>query len=156
MTVFLLSMKNKIKSDGSITAIYKVSTESKLSRPLLGTKVPAGFPSPASDYLEGTLDLNKYLIAHPASTFFMRVGGDSMIGAGIYPEDIVIVDRSLEATNNKIVVAVYDGELTLKRLRIENDKYYHVSENDSYPVIEVNKELDFFVWGIVTFVIHQV
>lgn len=149
-------MKNKIKSDGSITAIYKVSTESKLSRPLLGTKVPAGFPSPASDYLEGTLDLNKYLIAHPASTFFMRVGGDSMIGAGIYPEDIVIVDRSLEATNNKIIVAVYDGELTLKRLCIENDKYYLVSENDSYPLIEVNKELDFFVWGVVTFVIHQV
>ncbi len=149
-------MNNKIKSDGSVKAIYGVSTELKLRRPLIGAKVQAGFPSPAADYLEGMLDLNEYLIKHPAATFFARVEGDSMLVIGIFPGDIVVVDRSLEATNNKIVLALYDGEFTIKRLRIENGEYSLVPENDAYPVLKINRELEFVVWGIVTAVIHKV
>ncbi|MBP7206024.1 MAG: translesion error-prone DNA polymerase V autoproteolytic subunit [Candidatus Cloacimonetes bacterium] len=148
--------RKKIKSDGSVTALFGVSTETKLKRPLIGARVQAGFPSPAADYIEGLLDLNEYLIKHPAATFFARVGGDSMTGCGIFPEDIVIVDRSLEATNNKIVLARYDGEFTIKRLRIENGEYSLVPENESYPVLKINEELDFIVWGVVTAVIHKV
>lgn len=153
---FTYSMLKKLKTDGSIKAIYAFKAETKLSRPLIGAKVPAGFPSPAQDYIEGTLDLNDHLISHPASTFFLRVDGTSMVGAGIFPEDILIVDRSLDATNGRIIVAVYDGELTVKRLRIEKDEYYLISENDDYPPLKVDQELEFFVWGVVTFVIHKV
>lgn len=149
-------MQKKIKSDGTIKAIYGFRNDVKLSRPLVGPRVPAGFPSPAQDYIEGTLDLNEHLIKHPASTFFMRVEGLSMLGAGIFPDDLLIVDRSLEATNNKIIVAIYDGELTVKRLRIENDNYLLCSENADYPVIQINQDLEFFVWGVVTYVIHKV
>ncbi len=149
-------MKRKIKSDGSIKAIYGFKYEIKLSRPVVGQRVPAGFPSPATDYIEGTLDLNEHLIKHPASTFFFRVDGLSMVEAGIFPEDILIVDRSLEPAHNKIIVAVYDGELTVKRLRIEGGNYYLCSENKDYPDICVDQELEFFVWGVVSYVIHQV
>ncbi len=148
--------KKKLNSDGSIKAIYGFKAETKLKRPLVGPRVPAGFPSPAQDYIEGTLDLNEHLIPHPASTFFLRVDGMSMVGAGIFPDDILVVDRSLDAKHNRIIVAVYDGELTVKRLRIENDKYWLCSENDDYPRICVDQELEFFVWGVVTYVIHKV
>lgn len=149
-------MANKIKSDGSIKAIYAFQAQGKLSRPLVGQRVPAGFPSPAQDYIEGTLDLNEHLIAHPASTFFLRVDGLSMVGAGIYPDDILIVDRSLDASVNKIIVAIYDGELTVKRLKVEDGIYWLCAENEEFPRIMVDQELDFFVWGVVTYVIHKV
>ncbi len=149
-------MQKKIKSDGSVKALYGVSTETRIKRPLIGSKVPAGFPSPATDYLEGLLDLNEYLIKHPAATFFARVDGDSMIGCGIFPDDIVIVDRALEAQNNSVVLARYDGEFAIKKLRIENGVYFLVSENEAYPAIQINEELDFVVWGVVTTVIHKV
>jgi DNA polymerase V len=149
-------MAKKFRTDGSIKEILAFRGDRKLSRPLLGNKVPAGFPSPATDYIEGTLDLNDFLINHPAATYFLRVDGNSMIGAGIFPDDILIVDRSLEAGNGRIIVAVYDGELTVKRLRIEGGDYYLISENEEYPPLRVDQELDFFVWGVVTFVIHKV
>lgn len=149
-------MQKKFKSDGSVKALYGVSTEVKVKRPLIGTKVQAGFPSPASDYIEGLLDLNEYLIKHPAATFFARVEGDSMIGAGIFPGDIVIVDRSLEAVNNTVILARYDGEFAIKRLRIDKGEYFLVPENDSYPTLRIDQELDFIVWGVVTAVIHKV
>lgn len=149
-------MKKQIKTDGSIKAIYGCNPETKLSRPLIGPRVPAGFPSPAQDYIEGSLDLNEYLVPHPTSTFFIRVDGFSMINAGIHPEDILIVDRSLDAANNRIIVAVYDGELTVKRLRIEGGNYLLLPENDEFETIEINQETEFFVWGVVTHVIHKV
>lgn len=149
-------MKQKVKSDGSIKAIYGFSGETKLSRPLVGQHVPAGFPSPATDYIEGILDLNLHLIKHPASTFFLRVDGYSMIGAGIFPDDLLIVDRSVDPANNRIIVAIYDGELTLKRLIVEDDAYVLRSENPDYPDIRLDRELEFFVWGVVTYVIHKV
>lgn len=149
-------MQKKIKSDGSVKALYGVSTETRIKRPLIGSKVPAGFPSPATDYLEGLLDLNEYLIKHPAATFFARVDGDSMIGCGIFPDDIVIVDRALEANHNSVVLVRYDGEFTIKKLRVEKGEYFLVSENESYPAIKINEELDFVIWGVVTTVIHKV
>jgi DNA polymerase V len=122
--------------------------------PLYASKVSAGFPSPADDYLEGALDLNEHLIAHPAATFFVRVSGDSMIGAGIHSGDILVVDRSLEATSGRIVVVALDGELTVKRLRVEGREVQLLPENPSYPSIRVHEEHGLHVWGVVTSVIH--
>lgn len=123
--------------------------------PLFVVPVKAGFPSPAEDYLEENLDLNEYLIKHAAATFFVRVDGDSMKGAGIHRGDILIVDRALEPSNGKIVVAVINGEFTVKRIRIEKTKVFLEPENPKYVPIEINPESDFEVWGVVTFVIHS-
>ncbi len=149
-------MSTKLRNDGSVKAIYSLQEGKKLFRPLMSSKISAGFPSPAQDYIEGKLDLNEYMIAHPASTFFVRVDGYSMVDAGIMPDDILVVDRALEAINNKIVIAVIDGELTVKRLKIIADEYYLVPENKDYPPIQIKEGMDFTIWGVVTFVIHQV
>jgi DNA polymerase V len=126
----------------------------EISRPLFMVPVSAGFPSPAEDYIEGSLDLNKHLIKHPAATFFVKVTGDSMINAGIHPGDILIVDRSLEPCHNKVVIAVLNGELTVKRLKIKNSCICLEPENINYSSIEIVKETDFEIWGVVTNVIH--
>lgn len=147
--------QKKIRSDGSVKAIYGYRPGAPMPRPLIGTQVPAGFPSPASDFLEGMLDLNDYLINHPGSTFFARVGGDSMQDIGIFPDDIVIVDRAMEPANNKVVLAIYDGEFTIKRLRIEDGEYWLISENEAYPPIHIRHDLDFIVWGVVTAVFRK-
>ncbi len=146
----------KYNNDGSIKAIYSLDEGKKLYRPLMASKIQAGFPSPAQDYVEGRLDLNEYMIAHPAATFFVRVDGYSMVGAGIMPDDILVVDRSLDATSKRIVIAILDGELTVKRLIIENDVYFLVPENGDYPTIQISEGMDFSIWGVVTFVIHKV
>lgn len=122
--------------------------------PLYSCPVSAGFPSPAEDYLEGKLDLNHYLVPHPAATFFVRVTGDSMLGAGIHPGDILIVDRSLEASDGKVVIAVVNGELLVKRLRLNEISIGLVAENPNYPPLLVTEMMDFEVWGVVTNVIH--
>lgn len=122
--------------------------------PLFTEQVAAGFPSPADDYLEGNLDLNKFLVKHPVATFFVRVSGDSMIGAGIHSGDILIVDRALEATDKKVVIAVVDGELTVKRLVRKNGSLYLMPENDSYSPIGIKGETDIEIWGVVTCVLH--
>jgi len=124
--------------------------------PMFTEQVAAGFPSPADDYLEGNLDLNKYLIKHPVATYFVRVIGDSMIGAGIHSGDILIVDRSLEPTNRRVVIAVVDGELTVKRLIRKNGIIILMPENNQYKPIEIKDETDLEVWGVVTSVIHTV
>ena len=126
-----------------------------LPLPLFTEAVQAGFPSPAEDYLDKTLDLNELLISHPAATFFVRVAGDSMQGAGIFSGDTLVVDRSLEATDNKIVVAIVGGEFTVKRLRLKEGRISLVPENQSYPILEVKEGSDFQVWGVVTYVIHK-
>jgi DNA polymerase V len=124
--------------------------------PLYGCRVAAGFPSPADDYLEGALDLNEHLIEHPAATFFVRVSGYSMINAGIHPGDILIVDRSLEAVHNKIIVVALDNELTVKRLYKKNSLLRLMPENDEFSPIEIQQEDQLHVWGVVTNVIHPV
>lgn len=121
----------------------------------MASKISAGFPSPAQDYVEGRLDLNEHLIQHEASTFFVRADGYSMIGAGIHPDDILIVDRALEATHNRIIIAIVDGELTIKRLVLKDDECWLVPENQDYPPIRIHEGLDFVVWGVVTYVIHK-
>ncbi len=126
-----------------------------IRRPLFSIPVEAGFPSPAEDYVEGKLDLNKHLIRHPAATFFVRATGESMTGAGIFPGDILVVDRSIEPADKKVVIAVIDGELTVKRLRLKGKRILLVPENEDYPVIEVKEGIDFEIWGVVTAVVHQ-
>ena len=148
--------KHSFQTDGSIKAVYSPQVGKKLERPLMAVKVPAGFPSPAQDYVEGRLDLNEHLIMHEASTFFVRADGYSMIGAGIHPDDILIVDRALEATHNRIIIAIVDGELTVKRLKIEADEYWLVPENNDYPPLRIHEGIDFTIWGVVTYVIHKV
>ncbi len=128
----------------------------ELEIPLIESSVPAGFPSIAEDYVERALDLNELLIKHPAATFFVRVKGTSMIGAGIHSQDILIVDRALSATNNAIVIARIDGELTVKRLKMEATKLWLIAESPDFKPIEITEAMDFEVWGVVTCVIHQV
>lgn len=122
--------------------------------PFYQTSISAGFPSPADDDLEDRLDLNELLIKHPSATFFLRVSGNSMIDAGIHPNDILIVDRSLEPTNGRIVIASVNGELTVKRLIYEKNKVQLVAENKKYSPIDITEEVDFRIWGVVINVIH--
>lgn len=136
--------------------IFKPDTSTAISCPIYMSSVEAGFPSPAEDYIEGTLDLNKHLIKHPASTFFVRVSGDSMIKAGIFPDDILIVDRSLEPVDKKIVIAVLDGELTVKRLRYRDKLILLEPENPEYQPIKITEDDSLEIWGVVTNVIHKV
>lgn len=124
--------------------------------PLYSSKVQAGFPSPADDSAEGRLDLNEHLVKHPASTFFVRVAGESMINAGIHPDDILVVDRSLEPIHGRVVIAAIDGELTVKRLHKEKGELLLMPENDDYPPIRVSETEELFIWGVVTSVIHAV
>lgn len=123
--------------------------------PLFEMRVRAGFPSPADDAIEKKLDLNELLIKHPAATFFVRVEGDSMKNSGIHDGDILIVDRSLKPQNRKIVVAILNGEFTVKRVLIKKEGLYLAPENPRYPLIEVTKEMDFEVWGVVSHIIHK-
>lgn len=138
-----------------IVAVYGFDRRSELKRPLFACGVSAGFPSPAEDYIEGKLDLNELMVAHPAATFFVRVAGDSMLGAGIHHNDILVVDRSLEPVHGKVVIAVLDGELTVKRLFRRNGAVRLLAENPAYPPIELAGEVACEIWGVVTFVIHS-
>lgn len=124
--------------------------------PLYQSSVQAGFPSPADDEMDQKLDLNELLIKRPASTFFLKVSGSSMIGAGIHDKDILIVDRSLEPTHGKIVIAAVNGELTVKRLSINGKKIFLTAENAAYAPIEIKDGSELHIWGVVTNVIHSV
>lgn len=128
---------------------------SSLDLPLYQDRVPAGFPSPADDYVETSLDLNKHLVKSPSSTFFVKVSGESMVNAGINDKDILVVDRSLEPKHGHIVIAVLNGELTVKRLSLKYNKVRLKPENPEYPIIEVGEDMEFLIWGVVTSVIHQ-
>lgn len=131
-------------------------TDTKAKRPLFESRVAAGFPSPAEDYIDKKLDLNELLVPHPASTFFVRVEGDSMLGAGIHSGDILVVDRSIKASDGKVIIAVLEGELTVKRFKRKNNRILLLPENKDYDPIEVTPEQNFEVWGVVTNVIHSV
>ena len=137
-----------------VETIYRPDQSTKRNQPLFIADVPAGFPSPADDYKEDKLDLNKYLIKNPAATYFVRVTGDSMVGAGIHSGDLLVVDKSIEPADKKVVIANINGELTVKRIRIRKNKLTLVAENDAYQSQEINGEIEFEVWGVVTNVIH--
>lgn len=119
------------------------------------SSVPAGFPSPATDYVDRSLDLNEVLIKNKASTFMIKVLGDSMLGAGIFSGDLLIVDRSLKPVSGKVVLVILNGEFTVKRIKYESGQVFLVPENSKYPVLTIKEEDSFEVWGVVTFVIHD-
>ena len=135
--------------------IHKIDISSSLPLPYADEGVRAGFPSPAQDYLEQAIDLNKELIKHPASTFYGRVVGDSMRDEGIEEGDILIIDKSLELLDGDLAVCFIDGEFTVKRVRLEPDVAWLVPSNPNYPLIKVTKENEFSVWGIVTYTIKK-
>lgn len=132
------------------------SLNSKTYIPFVFSSVCAGFPSPATDYIDKSLDLNEYVVKHPAATFYVRASGHSMIGAGIHNNDILVVDKSLKAVSGNIIIAILDGEFTVKRFSIQNKKIILISENDLYDNISINENMDFEIWGVVTTVIHTV
>ena len=123
--------------------------------PLLNDSVSAGFPSPADDYTEENIDLNEHLISNPFSTFFLRVKGESMINAGIKDKDLIIVDKSLIAKPGNIIIAMIDGEFTIKRLSIKNDELYLKAENHNYPDFSFKNHIDVQIWGVVIYSIHS-
>jgi len=131
------------------------SATKKFRIPLLNDSVSAGFPSPADDYTEENIDLNEYLISNPFSTFFLRVRGDSMINAGIKDKDLIIVDKSLIAKPGNIIIAMIDGEFTVKRLSIKNDELYLKAENNNYPDFRFKNHIDVQIWGVVIYSIHS-
>ena len=127
---------------------------SRLALPLAGERVAAGFPSPADDYVEVGIDLNEQLIRHPTSTFFLRVSGESMLGAGIHHGDLLVVDRSLDPRPGRVVVAVLDGEFTLKRLVQHQGRLRLEAANPAYPPLELHRCGDVQIWGVAIHVIH--
>lgn len=137
-----------------ISEILRIE-DAHLTLPYAASRVKAGFPSPADDYIEKSLDFNEYLIKRPAATFCVRVSGDSMINAGIHDSDLLIVDRSITPKHNSIIIAVIDGEMTLKRLVRSNGRVILQAENPDYPSIIITDEMNFEVWGVVSFVIHR-
>lgn len=138
--------------DGSVAGVHLPDRKTRWSRPLILCRVPAGFPSPAEDYVEGRIDLNRDLIKHPLSTFYIRVSGDSMVGAGIMPGSLLVVDRAVEANDGHVVVARINDELCVKRLRICDDgRVWLLSENERYRPIEIREGMEFEVWGRVLY-----
>lgn len=135
--------------------IYKVDAESHLPLPYADEGIRAGFPSPAQDYMELAIDLNKELIKHPTSTFYGRVVGDSMKDEGIEEGDILVIDKSLELMDDDLAVCFIDGDFTVKRVRLESDAAWLVPSNVKYPPIKVTKDNEFMVWGIFTYTIKK-
>lgn len=132
----------------------KTKSEKTFLIPLYKTRISAGFPSPADDFIDKKLDLNEHLIKHPSATFFLRVEGHSMVNAGIHDGDLLIVDRSLKPSDQKIVVAVIHGELTVKRVELKDRVLKLMPENESYKPIVITDEMGLVIWGVVTHVIH--
>ncbi|GAX62893.1 SOS-response transcriptional repressor [Candidatus Scalindua japonica] len=136
--------------------IYKSKIEKEIKLPLYEFPVSAGFPSPADDYIDKHIDLNEYIIKHPAATFFVRVKGNSMEDSGISSGDLVVVDRALVPADNTIVVALLNGEFVLKRVKVNGRNLSLVPANPSYEPIEITEEMDFQVWGVVTYCIKEI
>lgn len=135
--------------------IHRIDISSSLPLQYADEGIRAGFPSPAQDYMELAIDLNKELIRNPASTFYGRVVGDSMREEGIEEDDILVIDKSLELADNDLAVCFIDGEFTVKRVRLEPDAVWLVPSNDAYPPIRVTVDNQFMVWGIVTYTIKK-
>ncbi|MDR4504093.1 MAG: translesion error-prone DNA polymerase V autoproteolytic subunit [Candidatus Scalindua sp.] len=135
---------------------YKAKIDKNIKLPLYEFPVSAGFPSPAEDFVDKHLDLNEYIVKHPAATFFVRVKGNSMQDCGISDGDLVVVDRALDPGDKSIVVAFLSGEFTIKRVRYKKGELYLVPENREYEPIRVTEEMDFQVWGVVTHAIKEI
>jgi len=138
------------------TDVHTANTARKSAVPLFVSPVSAGFLSPAEDFVDLSLDLNTYIVKHPAATFYVRVKGASMKGAGINEGDLLVVDRALEPRDNSIVIGVINGEFTVKRIRKIQDELFLVPENPDFKPIKITGDHDFQVWGVVPYVIHKV
>lgn len=145
----------KLIQSGNFVDIFSVVTDTELQLPLVNSPISAGFPSPAEDFSEVGIDLNKELIENSFSTFFGRVKGQSMQDMGIDDGDIMIIDKSLEPKDGKIAVCFVDGEFTVKQIKIEKEACYLIPANPNYKPIKVTEENDFLIWGIVTYVIKK-
>jgi DNA polymerase V len=136
--------------------LFRPFTEGGSELPLAGESVPAGFPSPAEEYLERSLDLNEYVAPRPEATFFVRVSGDSMIGAGIHHDDLLVVDRSQAPRPGNVVIAYVDGEFTVKRLTKNADGVLQLSpENPNYAPIPLSQDVHCEIWGVARHVVHK-
>ena len=135
--------------------LFQSIKKKQILTPVFLDSVSAGFPSPATDYMEKKLDLNEYLIKHPAATFIVKAKGPSMTDAGILSGDLLIVDRSIDPKSNNIVIASIFGDLTVKRLKKKEKSLFLLSANSDYPSIEVKEEMECFIWGVVTYIIHE-
>ena len=141
--------------DGSVSGIYLPDRRTRWSRPLVMCRVSAGFPSPAEDYVEGRIDLNRDLIKHPLSTFYIRVAGDSMMPL-VPPGALLLVDRMVETKDDDVVIARINEELCVKKIRIEDTgAIWLLSENEAYSPIRITEEMDFEVWGRVMYSIQR-
>ena len=140
---------------GKEFSFYSVG-EKTIDVPFYQSNVPAGFPSPAENFMDLDLSLQDYLVQNPSATFCVRVTGDSMKNAGISSGDVMIVDRALEPKNNTIVLAVLDGEFTVKRIQKKGDDLFLNPENKDFKAIQITEEMNFQVWGVVTHIIHKV
>jgi len=140
---------------GPVLDFFTPDLTTLLELPLAGTAIAAGFPSPAEEYVEIALDLNKELIKHPASTFYARVKGDSMVDAGIQDGDLLVIDKALEPKEGAIAVCYLDGEFTVKRLTVQEEGVYLMPANAEFKPIRITEENNFLVWGLVAYVIHK-
>lgn len=145
-----------IHSDAEGIFRPRLDADSMYRRPLYLSRISAGYPSPCEDWLERELDLNELVIQHPSATIFVRVAGDSMLNACIHPDDVLVVDQSLEPKDGNIVIVALDGELLVKRLCYRKKHLSLVAENSNYPEIKVSELMDCHIWGVVTTVIHRV
>ena len=143
-----------IKKNTKLT-FFLPDFESDLRIPFVKEGVSAGFPSPAADFMETSIDLNKELSENPLATIYIKVKGNSMIDAGINDKDVLVVDRSLEPQNNKIAICFIDGEFTVKRILVEQDCLYLMPENPNYSPIKVTEDNQLIIWGMVTYVIKK-
>ena len=149
-------MDNKMDNQEEIRLrLVRPDTSTRTELPVATSGVSAGFPSPADDHLDPPLDLNRELVRNPGATFFARVAGDSMQDDGIADGDLLVVDKSLEAYDGCVAVCFLDGEFTLKRIRLTDDKILLVPANKKYPTIEIDPQSDFRVWGIVRYVVKK-
>lgn len=135
--------------------IFRPDLTTLMPLPYADQGIQAGFPSPAQDYISESIDLNREIVKHPAATFYGRVSGESMIDDGIDPDDIIVIDRSIEPRDGDLAVCCVDGEFTLKRIKLENDKVWLIPANESFDPILVTPENRFEVWGVVTYTIKR-
>ncbi len=148
-------MKLKFLNTNDHFSFYAMEDAKLSGVPVFGDAVSAGFPSPAEDYLDVDLNLHEYLVQNPAATFCVRANGDSMVDANIQSGDVMVVDRALDPNNNSIVLAVLDGEFTVKRIKKNEDELYLMPANEQYQPVKITDDMDFQVWGVVTFIIHK-
>ena len=143
------------KNSKSELDIFKVDTSSSVELPFVEEGIRAGFPSPAQDYLDLSIDLNHELVKHPSTTFYGRVKGDSLLEADIHDGDLLIIDKSLEPRNGDLAVCCVDGEFTLKYIQIEQDVVWLIPANKEFQPIKVTAGNEFIIWGIVTYSIKK-